>query len=333
MSPLVSVVLPFHNAERTLLSSIRSVLDQTHKNIEVILVNDGSNDRSLDVLSRINDTRIIVLSQANAGPSCAANAGFKYAHGEYVALIDSDDLWAPNKLERHLNHFSERPEVGVSFNYSQFIDQEGNPLNYFQRPKLTNITPRDLLCHCPVSNGSTGILRKKVLDAIEFSYNGSCAFADPRTTLAHDLEMWLRIGVATSWIIEGIPEILSYYRISKESYSSSFYLKLSSLETTRPIIERYARDLVQTTWSAAVAYQCRYLARRALYSGLRFAPLHYALLAIRKYPYILFEDPRRTLSTLTCSLARPLIPSSVWKQLLSFLKIIHTAPTKIKEDL
>ena len=102
--PLISVVIPCYNREKVIAASVRSVLGQTYRNIEVIVVDDGSEDASVETLSEIRDDRLLpcVLFGENRGACAARNAGADLASGEYIAFQDSDDIWLPEKLEKQL---------------------------------------------------------------------------------------------------------------------------------------------------------------------------------------------------------------------------------------
>src|SRR3954447_12953483 len=97
-NPLVSIIIPCHNAERWVGQAIESALNQNYSNYEVIVIDDGSTDRSLDVI-KLFDQRITRLSTANRGPSSARNAGLDIARGEWVQFLDADDLLHPQKVD------------------------------------------------------------------------------------------------------------------------------------------------------------------------------------------------------------------------------------------
>lgn len=111
MRPLISVIIPFYNARNTLQQAIRSVLTQSHANLELLLVNDGSTDDSLAILSLIKDTRVKVILQSNQGPSAARNNGLLQAQGEWVCFVDADDSLTTNALELLLS--ATNPQVDV----------------------------------------------------------------------------------------------------------------------------------------------------------------------------------------------------------------------------
>ena len=111
----VSVIIPCFDGEQHVGEAVASVLAQTHRDLEVVVVDDGSRDRSLDVLAKIGDTRLRVVRQANAGVSAARNRGVGESRGEFVAFLDQDDAWMPEKLERQLRCLDRSPDVGLVY--------------------------------------------------------------------------------------------------------------------------------------------------------------------------------------------------------------------------
>lgn len=110
-TPLVSVVIPAYNAARTLAATVRCALAQTGTDLEVVIVDDGSRDDTLAVARSLTDPRVQVLSQPNGGAAAARNTGLRAASGRYVALLDADDLWLPDKLRRQLALLEAEPRV------------------------------------------------------------------------------------------------------------------------------------------------------------------------------------------------------------------------------
>ena len=114
----VSIVIPLYNTEEYVQLALESALAQTYQNLEIIVVDDGSTDGGVNICRKFTDKRIRIIQQANRGLSGARNTGIRNAEGEYVAFLDADDLWVPEKVERHVEHFEQRPELGISFSYS-----------------------------------------------------------------------------------------------------------------------------------------------------------------------------------------------------------------------
>ncbi len=124
----VSVIIPTYNYGRYLGQAIQSALDQTFPPYEVIVVDDGSTDETPQVLAAFG-TRIRSVRQANAGVGAARNKGIAMARGEYIALLDSDDIWMPEKLELQMSRFAEDPSLGLVHCGAETFDESGRTLN------------------------------------------------------------------------------------------------------------------------------------------------------------------------------------------------------------
>ncbi|MGL5077637.1 MAG: glycosyltransferase family 2 protein, partial [Waterburya sp.] len=116
---LVSVIVPVYNVEDYIAQTINSVLNQTYPHFELLIIDDASPDRSLEICQQFRDPRIKIISQKNRGLAGARNTGIRHAQGDYLAFLDSDDLWLPEKLAQHIQHLESAPQVGVSFSRSQ----------------------------------------------------------------------------------------------------------------------------------------------------------------------------------------------------------------------
>jgi glycosyltransferase involved in cell wall biosynthesis len=116
--PLVSCIIPAYNSERYLAEALDSVLAQTHRPLQVIVVDDGSTDGTAALAARYGEA-ITLLRQPNRGVASARNCGLRRATGEFVAYLDADDLWHPEKLTRQLARFQERPEIDLSVTHFQ----------------------------------------------------------------------------------------------------------------------------------------------------------------------------------------------------------------------
>jgi glycosyltransferase involved in cell wall biosynthesis len=131
---LVSVVIPVFNGERFLAAAIRSVLDQTYRPLEVIVVDDGSSDRSAAVARSFAGVRVI--EQQHAGPGAARNRGVAAAAGELLAFLDADDLMPADKLQRQVDYLREHPEIGCVLGRQEVLLEPG-----VQLPRWAQISP------------------------------------------------------------------------------------------------------------------------------------------------------------------------------------------------
>lgn len=109
--PEISVIIPVYNAENTILETINSVLNQTFEDFELIIINDGSTDRTLDVIKKFKDNRISVHTFPNSGPSSARNKGLRLAKGNFISYVDADDLWSKDKLRSQFLALKNDPQL------------------------------------------------------------------------------------------------------------------------------------------------------------------------------------------------------------------------------
>lgn len=308
----VSVIIPIYNVEKYIAATIRSVLEQTYQNFELIIVNDGSPDKSLEICQQFTDSKIKIISQENQGVAAARNTGICYAQGEYLALLDGDDLWLPQKLEKHVEHLDNSLEVGVSFSRSAFIDEADKLLGIYQMSKLERITPLDLLCRTPVGNGSVAVIRREVFEAIKFQ-DKFYFDEDRQLHPSEDVECWLRIAIKTNWEIKGIPEALTLYRVNSGGFSAQLLKKLNSWKTLLEKLSSYTPEEQMAQWrDPAMAYQLRHLARRAVTLEAGSTAVELTNRALFTYWRILVEEPRRTLLTLGAAYLLWLLPKSIY---------------------
>ncbi len=126
--PLLSVVIPSYNHEKFIGQAIDSVLAQTYDNLELIIIDDGSKDNSVELIKSYTDKRITLVVQENAGAHNAINKGLEIARGEYLAILNSDDLFDKKRFEIMIKEMQKHKNVGFSCSYIQVIDSEGNKL-------------------------------------------------------------------------------------------------------------------------------------------------------------------------------------------------------------
>ncbi|MGB3655321.1 MAG: glycosyltransferase family 2 protein [Rivularia sp. (in: cyanobacteria)] len=298
----VSVIIPVYNVEKYVAATIKSVLSQTYENFEIIIVDDGSPDGSIGICQQFKDSRIKIIHQKNTGLAGARNTGIRHAIGDYLAFLDADDIWLPEKLEKHVHHLNNSPTVGISFCYSAFINEKGNYTGLYQKPrKLYDITPSYVLCRNPVGNGSVPVIRREVFQDIKFQDNlhGTVQdyYFDECLRRAEDIECWLRISIQTHWRHEGIPEILTLYRVTSGGLSAS---ALKQLEALEKVVERtrcYAPDIISHCEKVAKAYHLRYTVRRLVSLGEGVTAVRLFNQALANHWQIILEEPGKTVLT------------------------------------
>lgn len=310
-NPRISVVMPVYNVERYVAAAVRSVLEQSFADFELIIVDDGGQDDSIAICRAFDDPRIRILSQVNRGLAGARNTGIAAARGDYVALLDSDDLWHPTKLMLHFIHLEADAGVDVSYAGSRLIDDAGAPLKTAMRPQLTGITPADILMRNPVGNGSAAVLRRSSLARVAFAHPDDpsrlCWF-DESFRQSEDIELWLRMSAGHGFRFEGIAGLLTDYRIIAGGLSANIAKQYQSWERAIQKAELYAPELLARHRSTATAFQLRYLARRAVQMGDGSFAWSLALEAVGTAPAILLKEPGKTLITLAAALAARVLP-------------------------
>ena len=123
--PTISVIIPIYNAEATILETIESIQQQTFFDWEIVAIDDGSTDGTLELLYSIKDERIKIFSYENSGVAVARNRGIANASGEYIAFLDADDLWTPTKLKSQLAALQNNPKAGVAYSWTYDLYEEG----------------------------------------------------------------------------------------------------------------------------------------------------------------------------------------------------------------
>ncbi|BFM39459.1 glycosyltransferase family 2 protein [Synechocystis sp. LKSZ1] len=318
---LVSVIVPVYNVEVYLADTIRSVLAQTYPHFELILVDDESPDQSVAIAECFTDPRLKIVRQKNRGLAGARNTGIRHAQGDYLAFLDADDLWLPEKLAKHVQHLDANPQVGISFSRSAFIDQAGQSLGLYQMPQLTDITAEHLLCRNPIGNGSAPVIRRQVFEAIRFQQNRTGIvedfYFDEDFRRSEDIECWLRIKLLTDWQLEGIPEALTLYRVNEAGLSADVERQFESWQQIITKTRTYAPELIAQWGDVAKAYQLRYLARRAVRFKAPQAAVPLIHQALAAHWQIVLAEPRRTLLTLGAAYLLQQLPLPLYSALES----------------
>jgi len=219
--PKVSIIIPTYNQSQYLEEAMESVLNQTYQNIEIIIVDDGSTDNTSEVVKSF-DNKIIYIPQKNKGASSARNAGIKKAQGQYVAFLDSDDMWIKNKLEKQIKFIQNNPEIGLlGTGCYQMVDI--NKMIYKKIfPAKNEILQKDLIKYNPFIQSSV-IIKKDVFNHIDLY--------DEKFKESEDYDLWLRI--AQKYKVANLEQALvtkRYYEkgLSKDKDNKQLYFALKA---------------------------------------------------------------------------------------------------------
>jgi glycosyltransferase involved in cell wall biosynthesis len=228
----ISVVTPCYNAERFIAQTIRSVLDQTYQDFEIIVVDDGSIDGSPQVVQGFSDPRIRLLSQTNAGPAKARNTGVRAATGEFLAFLDADDLALPHRFATQLAILEEDPLLSVVGSGYIWIDESGAQLpwphhSWQHTPDLNDIS--SWLLDCPFVPSATMLRRQAWEDVGGF---------DEELVGPEDWNFWMRL-VVTGHRMTWQQEVICLYRRSANSLSENAdRMSVNSPEALRRVLIR-----------------------------------------------------------------------------------------------
>ncbi|RXT18840.1 glycosyl transferase [Rhizobium leguminosarum] len=254
--PLITVVIPAYNAEKTLAETLSSVSSQSYDKLEILVVDDGSRDGTFELASdySLTDRRIRVLRQDNGGVARARNHGIREARGPYIAPVDADDVWHPEKIERQLlalrklpggqgvayNWYAAIDEIGIIFGHSRPVMHEGNIFEPLLRENF-------------IGNGSTPLMpRAEILRCGGYD----AGLRDNGAEGCEDLKLYLALAEILPFAL--VPDFLTGYRFTRGNMSSNAYRMLKSHSLVMaPIITRYpqlARDIRTAQFNTAHWY-------------------------------------------------------------------------------
>lgn len=268
---LVTVVLPTYNGSQYVEQAINSILAQTHTDLEVLVIDDGSTDRTCEVITAVTDPRLSLIRQANTGVAGARNAGLNRARGELVAFLDQDDAWLPQKLSRQIAVFDD-PAIGLVGSLMTYVGSTGRELGTsgeIADAQQERIAAARLMPFAP----SSMIARADVLREL------GGFDADLVRTVAPIDDLDLVARVARTHRVVTVPERLGFYRVHADA--GTFHKFYEMQRGTRFLQARIASrqaggDLSWANWSATTVdgrdrrrqEKARFLYRRA---GFRIA--------------------------------------------------------------
>jgi len=204
VKPLVSVVIPAYNAGPFIEVSVESALTQSFRDLEVIVVNDGSTDDTAERLSAFHDPRLRLIEQSNQGYASALNTGIRASEGEYVGILDADDVWQPAKLSRHIELHVERSGIDLTFSWVEVIDVHGRPVKMPCPRWRGTISFPQLLTDYVIRTSSAVVMRRAAAE--------QAGLFDPALPRCIDFEFFLRVSLLRENNVCAIPDVLTGYR-------------------------------------------------------------------------------------------------------------------------
>jgi glycosyltransferase involved in cell wall biosynthesis len=209
-APHVSVIMPVYNAETHLTQAIDSILNQSFRDFEFVVIDDGSTDTSQAILKAIadRDRRLVIYTQPNRGLIASLNEGWKIARGTYIARMDADDISLPRRLEKQVAYLDRNRDVGIVGTWIQDIGRSGEAGPVWPLPTSPGTIPWFLMFGNCMAHPSV-MMRREVVAKLGY-----------RTAAIHveDYDLWMRASAVTR--LANIPEVLLKYRVLSHSVSS-----------------------------------------------------------------------------------------------------------------
>ncbi|MDE1725370.1 MAG: glycosyltransferase [Thaumarchaeota archaeon] len=223
----ISIIIPVYNAEDFLDECIKSALNQTYKNIEVIAINDGSTDNSLNILKKYAD-RIKIITKENGGTASALNIGIQHMTGEWFKWLGNDDILYENAVETLVNEiisFRGEPKACIFYTHYETMDFSGRKIGEFVEPNyngLTNFEKNVILLDHHVGNANSSLIHRSIFD--------KCGRFSSEVKFREDYEFWLRCCLLYGYTIHLIPKFTLKYRIHQRQLTK--LNMIDSLERT-----------------------------------------------------------------------------------------------------
>jgi glycosyltransferase involved in cell wall biosynthesis len=278
--PLISVIIPAYNAETFLAQTLESVLSQTYQNIEILVVDDGSTDKTAEIVKSFarKDKRVSLLQQSNAGVAAARNLAIEKSRGEYIAPIDADDIWYPQNLEKQVKCLtSSASSVGIVYSWSVDINEQDLLTGGFYNSTIQGEVYTALVYKYFIGNASSSLIRRICFEKIG-GYN--CKLKLENAQGCEDWELHLRI--AEKYQFKVVSEYLVGYRQITSSMSCNFAAMAKSQSLIMADVRQQHPEIPSSIyrWSSSNFYI--YLAVKSNRSGNHRSTLSWLYRAFTK---------------------------------------------------
>lgn len=285
--PLVSVIIPAYNAAAFIRETLESVLAQTHEQLEVIVVDDGSTDSTAQIVRAVaaRDPRVVLLHQANGGVAAARNLAIAHSKGEFVAPIDADDVWFPQKIEKQLQRMQDAgPAVGFVYTSSVSIDEESLVIGVSPAGQIEGEVLRALVYRNFTGNASTPLIRRSCLDEVG-GYD-----SELRAQGGQGCEDWdLALRCAAHCRFAVVPDYLVGYRRLTSSMSQNHGSMHKSYELVMAKVKHAHPEIPEKIFRWSKGYFYLYLSRGSYRGGDHQDALRWTFRALRLDPALLLS--------------------------------------------
>jgi glycosyltransferase involved in cell wall biosynthesis len=258
--PLITVIIPLYNGAALIERTLRSVTQQTYPNLEILVIDDGSTDRSAQLVQALisQDDRIQLITKPNGGVASARNLGIQRAQGEWLGFVDADDLWEPTFVRKVVDRACHLPEgVGVIYGWAQNIDADDRKIPGVHVAYITGNVYGTLLCHNFLGNASATVIRRRCLAHLG-GYDSGLRQADAQG--CEDWDLYLRLAEYYDYAV--IPELLVGYRKLENSMSGDGHtmaksqaIMLDKVRSRHPEIPDWYYGLSKSSFYLYLAHQ------------------------------------------------------------------------------
>jgi glycosyltransferase involved in cell wall biosynthesis len=252
--PQISVVMPAYNVEHYLRESIESIRNQTFTDYEFIIINDGSTDGTKGILDSFSeiDSRIKAFHQKNKGVASALNLGCRHARGQYIAIMNADDISLPSRLEKQIRYLERHPEIGIVGTWLDVVDEYGTTTGNWYMASLPGVVKWNLSFGAALAHG-TVLMRRSIIRGLKY-YTKSKIYNE-------DYDLWFRAAGVIK--LANMPEVLYKYRICGKGLTSVFKDEVFRDATTTSLnaINRLLKTPVDYVSAATLR---RYIADRTV---------------------------------------------------------------------
>ncbi|HSR06326.1 MAG TPA: glycosyltransferase [Bryobacteraceae bacterium] len=322
-APAVSVLLCIHNGERFLAATLDSLFAQSFKDFELVAVDDGSSDSSTQIVENYRDSRVRLIRQRQQGAAAALDTAWRAARGEYIALLDQDDLWIHNKLAIHIDTHRRRPEIELTFSWFRVISDAGHEIGVHSSRHRGTIDFQSLLTDFVIGATSNVVLRRTALEKVDG--------IDRTLPALYDLDLCLRVALLSPHNVLAIDQDLMLYRRHDSQVSRDLTALERQWDQALCKFQALAPDAFRRVSSQARSNMDRYFASLA-YEDYNYArALQFLRKGWRESPAHFLAKPRNWLTLGACT-SGILFPAAMHQKLERLAGLKRKGPVRLNRS-